>query len=111
MNGALALSIRHAGEVTVVTVAGEVDIVTAPQLRAVLADVVATAPPILVADMTAVPFCGSAGLSALLQETEYAPGMSVRVVASAPVRRIIEVTGLAQVLALFDTVEAACLSA
>jgi anti-anti-sigma factor len=92
----------------VVHVTGELDMVTAPVLRAAVAEVFddgLLATRTLVFDLTSVDFLGSSGLAALaeaVQRAESAGLPPIRVVlASHPVRRAVEVTGMDAVLAVF----------
>lgn len=92
---------------SVLTVGGEVDAASAPQLRAGVERALGAEPPLLVLDLSDVAFFGSAGLSVLLSAAEaMSPGV-LRVVASPQVRRPIEVTGLDEVLAVFGTLDGA----
>lgn len=85
---------------TLVTVRGELDAASAPQLEAAFAAAVAGAD--LALDLSAVTFIDSSGLRAITaarREAE-AGGRSLEVVsASVAVRRIFEMTGLASLLA------------
>ena len=96
----------------VIAAHGEVDMGTAPALRAAITtcvDQAAGAP--CVVDLTGVSFLDSAGLTALLQATVYTEARRQRlpivVDSNRPVIRPIEVTGLDDSLALYHTVEEA----
>ena len=102
----LDVQARTADGTTVVTVHGEVDMASAPQLQSALEEAQCGGKP-LVVDMSGVGFLGSAGLSVLLVVTEAAPAEGVRVVASEAVRRPIELTGLDKMLAVYDSLDAA----
>ena len=97
----------------VVTVAGEIDVLTVNRLRAAVSAAFNQLRDgeILVVDLTEVTFLGSPGLQALVDVTEAAQRRRdpLRIVVdnTRPVIRPIEVTGLERVLALFDTVEEA----
>ncbi|MET8654000.1 MULTISPECIES: STAS domain-containing protein [Nocardia] len=95
------------GSTAVLTVSGEVDVASAPQLQSAIDEALREQPPVLVVDLSGVGFFGSAGLSVLLVATEAAPSGGLRVVASDQVRRPIEVTGLDKLLAVFDTLDRA----
>ncbi|MGN2636702.1 STAS domain-containing protein [Nocardia takedensis] len=95
------------GSTAVLTVNGEVDVASAPQLQSAIEEALKAQPPVLVVDLSGVGFFGSAGLSVLLVASEAAPAGGLRVVASDQVRRPIEVTGLDKLLALFDDVDRA----
>ncbi|WP_067686172.1 STAS domain-containing protein [Nocardia jejuensis] len=102
----LNLRLDSVGGAAVLTVAGEIDMVSAPRLRDAVDGALLGAPTRLVMDLTEVGFLGSAGLSVLLTASEAAPG-GLRVVLSRQAFRPIEVTGLDQVLAIFESVDAA----
>ncbi|WP_409180955.1 STAS domain-containing protein [Amycolatopsis sp. VS8301801F10] len=93
----------------VLTVYGEVDMITAPLLTAAVDEALAGAPPVLVLDLGAVGFLASAGLTALVAMTQHRPsGPSLRIVASGRATvRPIQLTGLERTLPLYPTVEAA----
>ena len=98
----------------VVHVAGELDMLTAPSLRADVVEIFehgSVADRVLVFDLTAVGFIGSSGLAVLaeaVQRAESAGLPPVRlVVGSRAVRRTVEVTGMDAVLAVFSDLSAA----
>lgn len=93
--------LRRLDAAAVLTVGGEVDAASAPQLRTAIDNALSDQPPVLVVDLSGVRFFGSAGLSVLLAGMK-ATGGGLRVVASPQVRRPIEVTGLGSVLHVFD---------
>ncbi|MFD4442972.1 STAS domain-containing protein [Nocardia sp. NPDC058519] len=92
---------------SVVTVEGEVDMATAPLVQSGVDEALDTGARVLIVDLSQVKFFGSAGLSVLLTAAEKLPESGLRVVASAAVRRPIEITGLDKLLTIFDTVEQA----
>ncbi|MBA2473796.1 MAG: anti-sigma factor antagonist [Pseudonocardiales bacterium] len=106
----LLISHRQAGEATVVTVVGEVDLLTAPRLLAAVSDALerAGSHPVVV-DLSEVSFLGSAGLAALVDAAVADEGRRepLRVVVdhTRPVIRPLEATGLDQVLQLYRSVE------
>jgi anti-sigma B factor antagonist len=94
----------------VVHVAGEVDLVTAPQLDDELTDVeVRPVPPArLVLDLTEVTFLASVGLAALIDHDERCreAGIELRVVAgNRTVSRSISSIGLAATLDVYDSLD------
>lgn len=86
---------------TVVSVAGELDLATTPQLREVLLDPRLCPGPEVVVDLRAVSFIDSAGLGALVvgrrRLTEDDGTLAVRCT-DGPVARALTMTGLDQVL-------------
>lgn len=97
----------------VVTVTGEIDLMTVDRFRAAVAAGFDDLRPgdVLVIDLTHVTFLASHGLQALIEVTQTAQRrrepLRIAVDHTRPVIRPIEVTGLDNVLALFDTVEKA----
>ncbi len=93
------------GELPVVSVRGEIDIVTAPQLENVLLSTFDVAAPRGVVDLTGVTFLDSTGLSVLVTAQKHCRdngGGLELVIASNAVLRVFEITGLTQ---HFDIVE------
>ncbi|MEU7765774.1 STAS domain-containing protein [Nocardia sp. NPDC049190] len=104
---ALEVQARSAGDVLIVTVHGEIDMASAPQLQSALEQALLETPRTVVVDMSNVGFLGSAGLSVLLAASEATGPGGLRVVPSDAARRPIEVTALDRLLTVFDTIEAA----
>ncbi|MGW6337017.1 STAS domain-containing protein, partial [Nocardia rhamnosiphila] len=99
----LDVAVRAENGTAIVTVQGEVDMASAPQLQAALEDT-QRGGDALVVDMSEVGFLGSAGLSVLLVISEAAePGAGLRVVVSDAVRRPIELTGLDKLLSVHES--------
>jgi anti-sigma B factor antagonist len=91
--------------VVVATVSGEVDMLTAPSLRAVVTAELADC-AVLVLDLSGVGFLGSAGLAVLVEASHEAERHQVElrlVAAGRSVRRPLEITGLNEVLTTFPT--------
>jgi anti-sigma B factor antagonist len=96
MGEALTIGARHDRGYPIVTVAGEIDIVTATRLREQLSELAADGCP-LVADLDQVRFIDSAGLAALVGAANRAAahGGSLHVVCARPqVRQLFRLTGL-----------------
>lgn len=99
-----ALDHPRAG-VALLTVAGEVDTVTAPHLGLALDRLLDERADVLVADLTDVTFLASSGLAVLIQAAHRADGTGrrLRLVASGrQVRRPLEITGTDQLFDLHD---------
>jgi len=98
----------HAGDVIVLTVVGEVDMTTAPELSKALSTVSDTAPRVVV-DLGSVTFLDSSGLNALVRgRRELAASdvdLKVVVPAEGPVRRVIEIARLDDALSLVDSLD------
>lgn len=103
----------HDQEAVVVTVAGEIDVLTVDRLRAAVSDGFDQLPAgaILVIDLSDVTFLSSQGLQVLVEATRTArrrrEPLRLVVDHARPVIRPIELTGLDDVLALFHTVDQA----
>jgi anti-sigma B factor antagonist len=96
------------GPWTVVTVAGELDVVGGPELRQAVMAEVAAGHHLLVLDLTGVDFVDSFGLGVVigaLKRTRLLDG-DLRVVVPEPrVRRVFEVCDLDRVFTLHHTVD------
>lgn len=105
--------VHGGGEALVVTVAGEIDVLTVDRLRAAVAAGFDQLPDgaTLVIDLTDVTFLGSPGLQALVEATRAArrrrDPLHIVVDNTRPVIRPIELAGLDDVLALYHTVDQA----
>ena len=91
-----------------VTVAGELDQGTAPELRTALAESLGSGTAGVVVDLSQCPFIDSTGLSLLVEakrrlaEENRSFGVCC---ADADVRRLLELTGIDRAINLFDTRE------
>jgi anti-anti-sigma factor len=95
---------RHA----VVTLPAEIDLTNAAGVYRLLAAVAAQSPEVVTADLTGTAFCDSAGLNSLLRAhrvIEASHGELRIALGQSPVRRIVELSGVDQVLTVFTTVE------
>ena len=96
--------------VVVIAVEGEIDVDTADVVLDAVRLSFATAGPALVADLTLVSFFGSTGISTLISAHEMAEKQHKKLHVVAPqraVRRPLQVTGVADVLRLHDSVDEA----
>jgi anti-sigma B factor antagonist len=100
----LSYSHTQVGDAAVLDLRGEIDLATGDDLTTQLGRALASVPALLVVDLTAVDFLGSAGLSALIAAREKAgqQGTEVRLVCNRTTRRTIELTGLAEQFKLAD---------
>ncbi|WP_433759416.1 STAS domain-containing protein [Nocardia sp. CA-135398] len=86
------------GDVTLVVVAGEIDVATAPRLRDKLLRAFGSQGSIMVVDLSPVTFFAAAGLTILVEAQAAAEKANRRMVLITTVRcvdRAIEITGLA----------------
>ena len=89
--------------VPVITVSGEIDVATAPQLREALHGVIARGQPTVVLDLLGVTFLDSTALGVLvggLKRCRELGGELHVVVADVRIRKIFEITGLNKVFPL-----------
>jgi anti-sigma B factor antagonist len=108
MGESLLLESREAGDWTVVDVKGEVDLYTAPRLKALLTDLTASGRTNIAVDFAGVEFMDSTGLGVLisgLKRCREAGGTLALVSPIEPVRKILTITGLDQVFAIHDSVD------
>jgi anti-sigma B factor antagonist len=94
----------------VVTVAGELDVATAPALRTAFAELANEGALEVIVDLLNVPFIDSVGLGVLVGTSKrlQVEGGAMRVVChDFRVARILEITGLGQVLAIYPTLREA----
>lgn len=109
--GTLTVDVGKAGDLTVVRLTGEVDLATASTLEEALGEIESDGHPLII-DLSAVSFLDSSGLSVLVkarQRLERTDGTNgLRLVVSRPIiRRVFEVTGLADVFDLAATLDEA----
>jgi anti-anti-sigma factor len=96
--------------VVVIAVEGEIDVDTADVVLDAVRLGFGSEGPALVADLTLVSFFGSTGISTLISAHELAEEQGKKLHIVAPqraVKRPLQVTGVADVLALYDTVDEA----
>lgn len=110
-SGLMSVEVRDAGPHPVVTVGGDIDALTVAALETHV-DLLLEADSVrrLVLDLSAVEFVDSSGLSLLVRVHKRllaSGGTLVVVVTSTSVRRVLEVTGLADVLDLQPSLDAA----
>jgi len=99
----LSLTTRSDGDTTVVEVAGEIDVYTAPQLRTCFIDAIDSGARDVVADMTDVTFLDSTGLGILVGARRRAvdAGGDLRlIITHSAVLKIFRITGLDKVFSI-----------
>ena len=101
----LSVRVEPADEAVVLSVSGEIDLVTAPQLGESINAAMRQEPVILVIDLSEVDFLGSAGMAVLVGCNQQAQGRTrVRVVAAGDVTfRPMELTGVSDQISIFPT--------
>lgn len=106
----ISIDVAERDGATVVSVGGEVDMVTTPRLHACLQDRLARTPERLVIDMSGLSFLGSSGLAVLVESLEDARtrGTELRLVCnSRQVVRPLEATGLTELFQTYSDLDSA----
>lgn len=106
----LTVDLTSRADAWVITPVGEVDMLTEPLLAARVDEALAGTARRIVVDLTRLTFFGSAGAACLVKAADRATkqGSQLRVVAGESVAaRVLEVSGLFDVLAGYDTVDLA----
>jgi len=109
----LALEIETRDPWTVVSVHGEIDAYTSPQLRSKLREVIDRGSLDLLIDLEGVGFMDSTGLGVLigaLKRLRERDGRVALVVTRPPLLRILRITGLDQVFTLYESLDGAVAS-
>jgi anti-sigma B factor antagonist len=107
----LKVSYEHVSEyVTVVTLAGELDVYTAPALRQPLVDLIHHGRVFLVLDLSAVDYVDSTGFGVVvggLKRVRAHDGRMALVVTQERLAKVFRITGLIRVFHIFGTVDTA----
>jgi anti-sigma B factor antagonist len=102
----LKVSCRSQGDHTIMSVAGEIDLYTAPRLHGELVTALAGGGAVqIVVDMSGVEFCDSTGMNVLLaaQRRAREGGGDIQLAGPRPaVRKVLQVTGLETVFTVLD---------
>ncbi len=103
----LTITVDDRLPVTVVAVAGELDLTTAPELLQALTRLVDEGCHRFVVDLARLEFCDSSGLSVLVRVRNRLDELSGEMTLAGPtavVQRVLEVSGLAAVFGTYPTV-------
>jgi anti-sigma B factor antagonist len=103
--GGFAIAIRDEPTGTVVAVTGELDLLSAPQLRTALEALLPANARHIAIDLTDTTFMDSAGVHAVLDASHRAAGHLAVICAKGPVRQVIELLGLTEVLNVVSTLD------
>jgi len=101
-------TVAWTGRHVVVTMPAEIDLTNSASMDSVFSGVAAQLPDIITADMTQTVFCDSSGIHSLARAHRLAcaNGGELRLaVGTSPAVRILELTGLDQVLAVYANVQ------
>ncbi len=88
-----------------ITVAGEIDLYTAPRLQSELMTALSRSPARLVVDLSGVGFCDSTGINVLLAAHRQARERGGELQLAGPgsaTRKVLQVTGLESVFTVLD---------
>jgi anti-sigma B factor antagonist len=99
----LGLESREVGSTSVVSVSGELDVFTAPQLEAILQKLVEQDRLEIVVDLSGVSFLDSTGLGAMVKALKWVKekgGSLVVVAADERIVKVFKITGLDDVMSL-----------
>jgi anti-sigma B factor antagonist len=101
----LSVQVQQSSSGLVLSAAGEIDTLTAPELQVSVDQALADAGEVLVVDLTGVTFLSSAGLSVLVQTHQRGKdaGCDVRIVTNSNSARVFALTGLTETLNLFES--------
>lgn len=106
----ISLDAREVGDSYLITVSGEVDMMTTPQLRSYLQEHVEHADTVLVLDLQGVGFLGSSGLAVLVETLDWTRerGIALRLVSSPrEVLRPLQATGLTELFTIYSELDEA----
>lgn len=109
---ALSVDIKpeHGGDAIVYKLKGSLDFETAPSLRAALLEAADEGKHDIVVDLTHLEFLDSSGLGAIIGAHKRAlehHGRVRLIISEGPISRLLTITGLMNVLAVYPTIEAA----
>jgi anti-sigma B factor antagonist len=106
----LAIALDNAHLPPVLSLHGDIDLNTAPQLLEEATRLIDAGCHTLVLDLAGVGFCDSSGLSALVRLRNRLEPVGGRISLAAPtpiVQRVLEISGLTEIFGMFPTVDAA----
>jgi anti-anti-sigma factor len=110
----LATHVTQRGGCAVVAVEGELDLSTAEHLENALNSTIDESEGPVVLDLAALRFCDSAGLAVFVRTHNQLAGQGRRLVIASPagpVQRVLELSGLDQVIATATNPDDACVIA
>ena len=98
------------GQVAVVAASGDLDMLTAPQLRDAIEGALGKTPAGLIVDLSKVEFLGSAGMQVLMETHNQTDGTDTRfavVADGTATSRPLKITGIADLIDLFSSLDVA----
>ena len=104
-----AIEERRIDSISVVSVAGVVDMLTAPELEKAISEAAKSSPNAVVVVMTGVDFLASAGMGVLIAaQDDLSPAVKLAVVADGPATsRPLKLVGVTDVVDLYATLDEA----
>ena len=105
------IEVATRGDDTVLTLAGDIDMHTAPEVRDCLAGLQADGVRSVVVDLAAVTFLDSSALGTFVVAHRALAGVGGQLKLAAPsshVRKVLRITRLAEVIPLYESVDEAC---
>lgn len=102
----LSVLVEPHGDAIVLNVAGEIDLITAPQLGEAVNAAIAQRPTTLVVDLTSVDFLASAGMAVLIGSHQQAQESDLRfriVATGSATFRPMELTGMTEEISIYPT--------
>ncbi|MEV4753511.1 STAS domain-containing protein [Micromonospora sp. NPDC049559] len=97
----LSITVQRSNDEAVVSLAGEIDMLTATRLSNVVNEVLSEAPPRIVLDLAGVTFCDSQGLGTLVvlsRKASHAQSLLVLTNVGEFLLRVLDITGLRSAL-------------
>jgi anti-sigma B factor antagonist len=109
----MEITLKQLAEITIVSIAGPIDALTAPEMSTTLSSQIAAGQPYLVLDLGQVSFMSSAGLRVILgalKECRQAGG-DLRLAAAQPgIAKILKMSGFTNILKAYPAVDEAVAS-
>jgi anti-sigma B factor antagonist len=109
----LRASARRQGTTQVVTVSGEMDISTVPQVGTLLDRAIGERPETLVLDLSAVDFCDSSGIHQVVKTHHRAAAARIRfrvIPPTGPARRAFEICSIGEFVSLVSGEDASAVA-
>ncbi len=104
------IKMEHDGDAIVYRLRGSLDFETAPSLRAAMLEAADQGKHDIVVDLSQLEFLDSSGLGALIgahkRALEHAGRLRL-IISAGPIARLLTITGLMNVLAVYPSIEAA----
>jgi anti-sigma B factor antagonist len=103
MEHTFSVSVESGEQYSVVSVVGEIDSATAPELRDGLHEAIAAGPSLLVVDLLQVTFIDSSALGVLIEASKRSETEKqlMRIVVSEPrILKVFKITGLTEIFAI-----------